>query len=110
VLFTPPPQQVPLDNHLQWWTYVRGADWRHPEGPGSSIRGRETHPVVHVAWEDAAAYARWAGSLLPGGAGREHSMPGATRCNLKAGGWPTPSRVAFQTGMPDRTASRASLP
>jgi formylglycine-generating enzyme required for sulfatase activity len=50
---------------LQWWTYVPGASWRHPEGPGSTIKGRGDHPVVHVAWKDAAAYAKWAGKRLP---------------------------------------------
>ena len=48
-----------------WWSWTPGADWRHPEGPGSSIAGREHHPVVHVSWEDAAAYARWCGKRLP---------------------------------------------
>src|SRR6516225_7593541 len=47
------------------WAYMPGADWRHPEGPGSSIYGREDEPVVHVAYEDAAAYAAWAGKALP---------------------------------------------
>ena len=48
-----------------WWDYVPGADWRHPEGPDSSIKGRGTHPVVHVVYEDAVAYAAWAGKTLP---------------------------------------------
>ncbi len=65
IVFTPPPGAVPLDDHLQWWTYRPGADWRHPEGPGSTVRGRERHPVVHVAYDDAVAYARWAGKRLP---------------------------------------------
>lgn len=47
------------------WQFVPGADWRHPEGPGSTIKGREKHPAVQVAWEDAAAYAKWAGKSLP---------------------------------------------
>jgi formylglycine-generating enzyme required for sulfatase activity len=65
LVFVPPAAAVPLDNPLAWWRYVRGADWRHPEGPGSSLTGREREPVVQVAWEDAAAYARWAGKRLP---------------------------------------------
>lgn len=64
-VFTPPDESVPLDNFLQWWKGVPGADWRHPEGPDSDIRGRMNHPVVHVCWLDAAAYAKWAGKRLP---------------------------------------------
>ncbi len=64
-VFTPPPADVRLDNYFQWWRYVPGANWRHPEGPNSSIKGREDHPVVHIAWEDAIAYAKWAGKRLP---------------------------------------------
>ena len=48
-----------------WWTWTPGADWRHPEGPGSSLQGRENHPVVQVSWDDASAYARWCGKRLP---------------------------------------------
>lgn len=65
VVFSPPPSPVPLGNALAWWRYVPGASWRHPEGPGSSLAGRENEPVVHVAYEDAEAYARWAGKRLP---------------------------------------------
>ena len=65
VVFTPPPRAVPLNNHYRWWAYVAGASWRHPQGPSSSIAGRDDHPVVQVAYEDAAAYAKWAGKRLP---------------------------------------------
>ena len=65
VLFSPPSHAVPLDNHFSWWSYVKGANWRHPLGPQSSIEGKERHPVVHVAYEDAVAYATWAGKRLP---------------------------------------------
>jgi formylglycine-generating enzyme required for sulfatase activity len=65
VVFTPPAHEVPLDDHYQWWRYVPGADWRHPEGPSSSIADRMDHPVVHVAYDDVLAYAKWANKRLP---------------------------------------------
>jgi len=65
VMFRRPGFKVDLSNHYNWWTYVAGADWRHPLGPGSSLKGLHKHPVVHVAFEDAEAYARWAGKELP---------------------------------------------
>ncbi len=65
VVFTPASKAVPLDNHYQWWRYVAGANWRHPTGPKSDLKGREKFPVVHIAYEDAAAYAKWAGKRLP---------------------------------------------
>jgi formylglycine-generating enzyme required for sulfatase activity len=65
VVFTPTKGPVPLDDHLLWFRYVKGANWRHPEGPDSDLSGREKHPVVQVAWADAVAYAKWAGKRLP---------------------------------------------
>jgi len=65
VIFAPPDHPVPLDNHFQWWSYVKGANWRHPLGPNSSIEGKDSDPVVHVAYEDAVAYLIWAGERLP---------------------------------------------
>jgi sulfatase modifying factor 1 len=64
-VFPKPARRVDLRNPYEWWAYVPGADWRHPLGPDSSIDGLGDHPVVHVAYEDALAYARWAGKDLP---------------------------------------------
>jgi formylglycine-generating enzyme required for sulfatase activity len=65
LVFTPTPGPVDLRHLSQWWTWTPGACWRHPEGPSSTISDRRDHPVVHVAHEDAAAYARWVGARLP---------------------------------------------
>ena len=65
LVFVPPPTPVPLDDLSAWWRWTPGASWRHPDGPGSSIDGKDLHPVVQVSWDDAAAYARWAGVRLP---------------------------------------------
>jgi formylglycine-generating enzyme required for sulfatase activity len=65
LVFDPPRRAIDLRDWRQWWTWTFGADWRHPYGPRSSIRGLEDHPVVQIAYEDARAYARWAGKALP---------------------------------------------
>jgi formylglycine-generating enzyme required for sulfatase activity len=65
VVFSPPDQPVPLNDHMQWWSYIPGANWRHPEGPTSDIKGKEKHPVVQVAYPDALAFAKWADKRLP---------------------------------------------
>jgi formylglycine-generating enzyme len=64
-VFKKPRQPVDMQNHYNWWHLIPGADWCHPQGPHSSIQGRDKHPVVHVAWEDVQAYAGWIGKELP---------------------------------------------
>jgi sulfatase modifying factor 1 len=65
LVFQVPSHPVDLRNWGEWWSLMKGANWRHPYGPKSNIRGLDEHPVVHVAFEDALAYARWAGKDLP---------------------------------------------
>ncbi len=65
LVFISPDRRVNLNNYHQWWSWMPGANWRHPEGPDSTIEGKDDYPVVHISWFDAKAYAEWAGKRLP---------------------------------------------
>ena len=102
---------MPHENFRQWWEIVPGANWRAPQGPGSSIDGKDDYPVVHVSWDDANAYAKWAGKRLPTEAEWEWGSRGGLSDQVHAWGAERvdegkPKANTFEGRFPDRDEGR----
>lgn len=105
LVFSPPGYAIPLNDPSRWWKWTKAANWRHPRGEGSDLRGKENFPVVHVSLDDAKAYALWAGKRLP----REEEWEFAARGGIEAALYPW-GNEPVEAGKPKANTWQGSFP